>query len=145
MDREAWCAAIHGVTESDTTEWLNWSQLNVKMYVYICIYVYMCVCIYIYIYIYAWHTSNKIGAIFLKIYLYIICTCMLSHFSHVQMFVTLWTVAFQALRCGILQARILEWVSIPYFSRSSQCRHQACISWVLQWQAGSLLLVPNIL
>ena len=40
---------------------------------------------------------------------------MLSHFSCVQLFATLWTVAHQApLSMGILQARILEWVAVPY-------------------------------
>ena len=28
MDREVWRAANHGVTELDTTEQLNWNELN---------------------------------------------------------------------------------------------------------------------
>ena len=67
---------------------------------------------------------------------------MLSHFIHVQLFVTLWTAAHQAaLSMGIRQVRILEWVARPSSRGSSQPRDQirvsyvSCVSrWVLYYQ-----------
>ena len=57
--------------------------------------------------------------------------CMLSHFSHVWLFVTPWTVARQGFSVhGILQARILERVAILFSRRSSQPRDQTQVSCV---------------
>ena len=57
--------------------------------------------------------------------------CILSHFSHAWLFKTLWTVAQQAsLSTGILQARILEQVAMPFFRGSSWPRDQMHVSYV---------------
>ena len=49
--------------------------------------------------------------------------------SHVRLFATPWTVAYQAsLSMGILQARILEWVAMPSSRGSSQLRDQTQVS-----------------
>ena len=43
---------------------------------------------------------------------------------------------------GILQARILEWVAVPFSRGSSRPRHRTQVSCFLHWQAGSLPLSP---
>ena len=55
--------------------------------------------------------------------------CCAQSFSHVQIFVTPWTIARQApLSKGILQARILEWLTLPSSRGSSQVRDQTQVS-----------------
>ena len=70
--------------------------------------------------------------------------CRLSHFSHVQLLVTLWTVVCQIpMSMGILQARILEWVVMLSSRGSSRPRDRPCVSItspvVVQRQEGSIL------
>ena len=49
--------------------------------------------------------------------------CMLSCFSCVRLFATLWTVAYDTLlSMGILQAGILKWVAISFSRGASQSR-----------------------
>ena len=45
---------------------------------------------------------------------------------------------------GVLQARILEWVAMPFSRWSSQLGDWTCVSYVyLHWQEGSLPLEPS--
>ena len=63
---------------------------------------------------------------------------MLDYFSHDHLFVTLWTVARQASSVhGILQARILEWVGMPFSRGSSRPREWTWVS----CNAGQLLTI----
>ena len=57
--------------------------------------------------------------------------CMLSCFSCDRLFATPWTVAHQDFSVlGIFQARILEWVAMPFSRRSSQPRDRSWVSCV---------------
>ena len=77
--------------------------------------------------------------------------CMLSHFSHVQFFAILWTVACQALlSMGILQERILEWVVMTSSRGSSWPSGQSCLlcllhcRWIIhRWAMREAPLLAN--
>ena len=60
---------------------------------------------------------------------FVLCCACLSVMS--DFFVTLWTVACQAPLHGILQARILEWVAMPFSRGSSQPSDQTQVSCVV--------------
>ena len=57
-----------------------------------------------------------------------ICACMLTHFSHVWLFVTLCLLGSSIHE--ISQARILEWVAMPSSRGSSQPKDRTCVSYV---------------
>ena len=68
--------------------------------------------------------------------------CMLVHFSHVQLFATLWTTAYQALCPG-------RFSSQEYWSGDALLQGifptqglNAYFVYLLHWQAGSLPLTP---
>ena len=64
--------------------------------------------------------------------------CVLSHFSYVQLFVTLWNLACQApMSMEIFQSRILERVAVPSSRRSSQSSDMNLLC-LLHCQVGSL-------
>ena len=74
-----------------------------------------------------------------------VCVCALSHFSRVQLFATLWTVArYNPMNCslpgssvhGLLQARTLEWVAMPSSRGSSwpgDWTHVSYVSCIGRW------------
>ena len=69
------------------------------------------------------------------LYLYS-CVCVsvcvyIKLFSCVRLFVTLWTVAPAGSSVRVtLQARILEWVAIPFSRESSRARAQTRVSYI---------------
>ena len=69
--------------------------------------------------------------------------CVLSHFSHVWLFATPWTVVCQTpLSVGILRARILQWVAMPSSRIFLTQELNLCLLGLLHWQAGSSPLAP---
>ena len=68
---------------------------------------------------------------------------LLSHFTRVQLFVTLWTVAPPGSSVhGILQARILTWVATPSSRGSSLSEDQAHISCIVYCVAVDITAEP---
>ena len=57
-----------------------------------------------------------------------VCACTLTRFSRALLFVTPWTVPPGSSAQGIVPARTLGWVAIPFSRGSSRPRDQTCVS-----------------
>ena len=60
-----------------------------------------------------------------------VCVCVLTHFSHVQLFVTLWTVACQApLSMGVSRQEYWSGLTCPPPGDLPQSRDQIQVSYI---------------
>ena len=83
---------------------------------------------------------SKVKGIQLGNFIFHMHTCVLSHFSRVQLFVTLWTCSLPGSSVpGILQAQTLEWVGISSCRESSWPRDQ---TWVFCIAGGFFTTEP---
>ena len=74
-------------------------------------------------------------------FLIIMCVCMLSHFSCVQLFVTLWIVAHQALlSMGFSRQDYWNALPCPPPRDLPDLGTEPCLLCLLPWHAGSLPL-----
>ena len=74
------------------------------------------------------------------------CACVCYHFSHIWLFATPWTVAYQApLSMVILQARVLEWVAMSSSRGSSWPRDWTWVSYVSCSDGNEILGTYNFL
>ena len=104
------CCKSWGRKESDTTEWLNWTEGSS-----VSCYEILTVSLPLYL---VFARQSGIHCILCTFSLYV-CMCVLSCFSRVWLFVTLWTVTHQApLSVGFSMTKQLKWTELRVLTKS---------------------------